>query len=156
MEALEDRLRRRRLGERGVQVGVEVVGGRDVDAPALAAGVRGLQHGGEPDRLERGARAREIARRGEPRLRHAGVGERAAHRDLVRHQVRRARPDPRQPERLRDRAVPVVAAVGAVVAAFPGCWSAVGSRPSKRVELGATLTLLLGLVIATAAAWSAP
>ena len=31
-----------------------------------------------------------------------GLGERPPHRDLVRHQVRRLRPDPRQPARLGD------------------------------------------------------
>ena len=47
--------------------------------------------------------------RGEARLRHAGVGERAAHRDLVRHQVRRLAcrsPAARAPRRPRRRPAP--------------------------------------------------
>ena len=102
VEALDDRLAARRLGERGVQVRVEVLARGDEEDPALAARVGRLQDGRHADRVEGGARAQEVARGGEARLRHARVGERAAHRDLVRHQVRRVGADPRQAERLRD------------------------------------------------------
>ena len=103
VEALDDRLVGRRLGERGVHVPVELVLRLDVEDPALAAGVGGLQHRRDADGVERRPRALHVARAGEARLRHARVGERAPHRDLVRHQVRRLGADPRQPERLGDR-----------------------------------------------------
>ena len=51
--------------------------------------------------------------RGEARLRHARVGEPRAHRDLVRHQVRRLDADPGQPARLGDRGDDRDGAVGA-------------------------------------------
>jgi hypothetical protein len=102
VEALHDRLPLRRLGERGVQVAVELVLRADEKDAALAAGVRGLEDGREADGLAGGARAGEIARGGEARLRHARLGQRPAHRDLVSEAMRRLRPDPRQAERLRD------------------------------------------------------
>ena len=43
-----------------------------------------------------------VRTRGELRLRHARLAEAAAHRDLVRHQVRRLGADPGQSERLGD------------------------------------------------------
>ena len=91
VEALDDRLPLRRLGERRVEVRVEVVLRGEPEDAALAARVGGLQHGREADRLAGRTCAREVARGGEARLRHAGVGERAPHRDLVRHPVRRLR-----------------------------------------------------------------
>lgn len=53
-------------------------------------------------------------------------------------------------------ATPTVAFGVAVLVAIPGCLTATGRQPAKRVELGATLTLLLGLLGAAALAWSAP
>ncbi len=101
-ELLDDRLAGRRLGERGVQVPVEVVERLEQEEAALAARVGRLQHRREPDRLGGGRRLAPRAHRGEPRLRHAALGEPAPHRDLVRHQVRRLRADPGQAERLGD------------------------------------------------------
>ena len=51
-----------RLGERRVQVRVEVVGGLEAEDAALAARVGRLEHRREADRLERGARPRRGAR----------------------------------------------------------------------------------------------
>ena len=91
-----------RLGERRVEVRVEVVLRLEPEDAALAARVGGLQHRGEADRLAGGtARSASAAHGREPRLRHARVGERAPHRDLVRHPVRRLRADPGQAERAR-------------------------------------------------------
>ena len=100
---LEDRLLRRRRRERLVQVRVDVVDRLDEEDPALAAGVGRLQHRREADLVGGAMALRQRAHRSEPRLRHARLGERAPHRDLVRHQVRGRRPDPRQPARLGDR-----------------------------------------------------
>jgi hypothetical protein len=102
VEALDDRLVGGRLGQRGVHVSVELVGRLDVENPALPARVGRLQHRRHADGLERCARALHVARAGEARLGHACVGECAAHRDLVRHQVRSLRADPGEPERLGD------------------------------------------------------
>ena len=58
MEALEHDLAAAGLGERSVQVRVEIVDRLEPEDPALPAGVGRLQHGGEPDRLRGGARGR--------------------------------------------------------------------------------------------------
>ena len=71
--------------------------------PALPARVGRLEHRREADLVGRAPPLGERAQRREARLRHAGLGERAPHRDLVRHQVRRLDADPRQPARLGDR-----------------------------------------------------
>ena len=71
VEALDDRLVGLRLGERDVQMRVELVLRLDVEDAALAARVGGLQHRRDAGRVERGARALQVARSGEPRLRHA-------------------------------------------------------------------------------------
>ena len=96
-ELLEDRLAARRRGERLVQVRVDVVDRLDAEDTALAARVGGLEHRREADLVGRAAALRERAHRGEPGLRHAGVGEPRAHRDLVRHQVRGLVPIPGSP-----------------------------------------------------------
>ncbi len=70
---------------------------------ALAARVGRLEHRREPDLVGGAARLGDRPDRGIARLRHPGVGEPRAHRDLVRHQVRRLDADPRQPARLGDR-----------------------------------------------------
>ena len=102
VEAFDDRLLRRRLGERGMHVGVELVLRLDVEDPALAAGVGRLQHRRHPDHVEGGARAQHVACAREAGLRHARVGERAPHRDLVRHQMGGLGPDPGESQRLGD------------------------------------------------------
>ena len=85
-----------------MQVRVEVVRALEQEDPALAGRVGGLQHGRVADRLGRDARLVQRARGREARLRHARVGQPVAHRDLVRHRVRRLRADPGQAERLCD------------------------------------------------------
>ena len=102
MEAFDDRLLRRRLGESGMDVRVELVVRPDEEDPSLAAGVGRLQHSRHPDRVEGGPRTQHVAGAGKARLRHAGVGERAPHRDLVRHQVGGLGPNPGRAKRLRD------------------------------------------------------
>ena len=101
-ELLEDRLAARRRDERLVQVAIDVVERLDAKDAALAARVGRLEHRRKPDLVGRPARLGQRAHRREARLRHAGVGEAPAHRDLVRHQVRRLDADPRQPARLGD------------------------------------------------------
>ena len=86
-----------------MDVPVELVLRLDVEDPALAAGVGRLQHRRDADGVERGPGALHVTGAGEARLRHARVGERAAHRDLVRHQVGGLGADSREPERLCDR-----------------------------------------------------
>ena len=85
-----------------MQVRVELVLRLDVEDAALPARVGGLQDRGHADRVERGARAQEVACAGKGGLRHAGVGERPPHRDLVGHQVGGVGADPGQAERLGD------------------------------------------------------
>ena len=100
---LEDRLAGRRRDERLVQVTVDVVERLDAEHAALPAAVRRLQHRREP--------TSSPARRVSDSVRTAakrGCGTPASasappHRDLVRHQVRRLGPDPRQAARLGDR-----------------------------------------------------
>ena len=86
---LDDRLVGRRLGERRVQVPVEVVERLEHEQAALAAGVGRLQDGREADGLGRRHRLAPHAHGRVAGLRHAALGEPAPHRDLVRHQVRR-------------------------------------------------------------------
>ncbi len=82
---------------------LDLVHGFDPEDPALATGVGGLQDGREADLVGRPAALGERPQCGEPRLGHARLGEPAAHRHLVGHQVGRLDPDPRQAERLGDR-----------------------------------------------------
>ena len=102
-ELLEDRLLGRRLGERGVEVGVEVVGRLEPEEPPLAAGVRRLEHGGKADRLGRDPGVVEPVHCSEARLRDAVIGEETTHHDLVGHRVRDVGADPGQAERVGDR-----------------------------------------------------
>jgi hypothetical protein len=76
-------------------VGVEVVARVEEEDPALAARVGRLEDGGQAHGLERGATLGDRPHGGEARLRDPGVGEPAAHRDLVRHRVSRLRADAR-------------------------------------------------------------
>ena len=85
-----------------MHVRVELVLRLDVEDAALAARVGRFQDGRQPDGLERGPRAQHVAGAREAGLRHAGVGERAPHRDLVRHQMGGLGPDPGQSQRLGD------------------------------------------------------
>ena len=102
-EPLDDALLLRRLGERGVEVAVEVVLALEPEDTTLPARVGRLQHGGQPDRLQRAPALRERSHGGERRLRHAVVRERAAHHDLVAHPLRHARADRGQAETLGHR-----------------------------------------------------
>ncbi len=110
-ESLEDALLLGGLRKGGVEVAVEVVVALDPEDTPLTARVCGLQDAGRPDGLERSPALDERADGGERRLRHAVLGERAAHDDLVSHPVRNSRADRRQPEALghgcddRNRAV---------------------------------------------------
>ena len=99
-ERLEDRLACGRLGERRVEMGLEVSGRLDPEETPLAAGVDRLQHGRKPDRGDRSAALGEAADRGERRLRDSLLRQRPPHGDLVGHAVRHLRPDGRQPEPL--------------------------------------------------------
>jgi hypothetical protein len=102
VEGLDDRLLGRRLGEGRVQVPLEVVGGVEPEDAALPSGVGRLEHGRETDRLERGAALVERPDGRELGLRHAGLPQPPAHRDLVRQDVRRLHADSGEPERLGD------------------------------------------------------
>ena len=82
---------------------------------ALPAGVGRLQHGGQADRRQRAPAFGEGAHGGERRLRHALLGERAPHHDLVAHPLRdcacrstaaRAAPSPPRRPGPRDRRTP--------------------------------------------------
>ena len=102
-EPLEDALLLGGLGERRVQMPVEIVLALDPEDASLASRVGGLQDAGNPDRLERASALDERADRCERRLRYALLGERAAHDDLVAHPVGDGRTDRRQSEALRHR-----------------------------------------------------
>ena len=110
-EPLEDALLLGRLGQRRVEVAVEVVGALDPEDAALAARVGGLQHGGQPTVLERPPAFDEGTHGRKRRLRHTLLGKCAAHHDLVAHPLGDLGPDPRQAQALRhgrddrDRAV---------------------------------------------------
>ena len=99
-EPLEDRLAPGRLGQRGVQVRLEIAGCLDPEDAALPPGVDGLEDGRKADRLQRGAPLGEVPNRRERRLWDPLLGERPAHRDLVGQTVRDVRADRRQPEPL--------------------------------------------------------
>ena len=101
--ALDDRLLARRLGQRGMEMRLEVLDRVEPEDAALASGIRGLQHSREPDGL--GGRIGLVQRAGgrEPRLRHPCLGQAPPHRHLVRHQMGGVGSDSRQPERLGDR-----------------------------------------------------
>ena len=86
-----------------MEVGVQVVSRVEPEDAALPARVRGFEHARDSDGADGGSPLSEIAGRREPRLWHARLGERAAHADLVRHQMRRRRPDRREREPLGDR-----------------------------------------------------
>jgi hypothetical protein len=102
-EPLEDRFAGRRHRERFVQVGFDVVERVDAEDAALPARVGRLQHRGHAHLVERAVPLRQLPQRCEAGLRHARLGETAAHRHLVRHQMRRLAADARQPEALGDR-----------------------------------------------------
>ena len=102
-EALEDRLAGRGLGERRVEVRLQVARVVDPEDPTLSARVDRLEHGGEPDRVDRGSSLGEAPDRRERRLRDPLLGERPPHRDLVRHAVRDVGADRREAEALGDR-----------------------------------------------------
>ena len=102
-EALEDALLLRRLGERRVEVAVEVVRALDPEDAALAARVGRLEHRRQPDRPQRPPALAERANGGERRLRHAFLGEGAPHHDLVAHPLGDGGADRRQAEPLRHR-----------------------------------------------------
>ena len=102
-EALDDALLLRRLGERGVEVAVEIVLALEPEDATLPARVGRLQNGRQPDRLQRAPALRERSHGGERRLRHAVVRKRAAHHDLVAHPLRHARADRGQAEALGHR-----------------------------------------------------
>ena len=86
-----------------MQVPIEVVARLDPEQAALAAGVGRLEHGREADLRQRSVGFVQPADRREPRLRHACLGQRAAHRDLVRHPVRRVHADPGQAQPVGHR-----------------------------------------------------
>ena len=101
-ELLEDRLPPPRLGERRMQVRLEVVPRVDAEDAALPARVGRLEHGRHADvstaSTHRGCRAPPRSAVAARRLRRG-----APHPDLVRHQMGGLRADPRQAERLRHR-----------------------------------------------------
>ena len=86
-----------------MEVRLEVAGHVDPEDATLAARVDGLQHGWEPDRLDRRAAFREVPDGRERGLRDALLGERPSHRDLVGHAVRDVASDRGKPEALRHR-----------------------------------------------------
>ena len=92
-----------RRRERLVQVRLDVVERLDAEDAALPARVGRLEHRREADLVGRAPALGDRAQRREARLRHADLGEPAAHRHLVRHQVRGLGADPGQPARLGDR-----------------------------------------------------
>jgi hypothetical protein len=102
LEALDDRLLGRRLGQRPVEVPLEVVQRVEPEDAALATRVGRLQHGREPDSARGAARLVQRPHRREARLRDAGVGEEPAHGDLVGHHLRGLGADPGQPEGVGD------------------------------------------------------
>ena len=86
-----------------MQVPVEVVKALDPEEPALPGRVGRLEHGRHAHSLQRRVGLVQVACGCEPRLRDASLGEPASLRDLVRHQVRRLRSHPGEPELLRHR-----------------------------------------------------
>ena len=102
-EFLEDRLAGRRFRQRRVEVTLEVGERAQQEEAALASRVGRLQHGRKADRVGGCSGLAPDTDRRELRLRHPALGEAAAHRHLVRHQVRGLAADPGQAELLRDR-----------------------------------------------------
>ena len=86
-----------------MEVAVEVVLALEPEDATLPARVGRLQHGRQPDRLQRAPALCERAHGGERRLRHAVVRERASHHDLVAHPLGHARADRGQAEALGHR-----------------------------------------------------
>ena len=101
-ELLEERLVGRRLGDRLVEVALELIARLDAKDGALAARVDGLQDRREGDLLERGVDIRRRAEARVRRLRKSGCTERVTHRALVRQEVGRLRPDAGKAELLGD------------------------------------------------------
>src|SRR5205807_893531 len=79
---LDDRLAARRLGERRVQVRVQVVDGLEPEQPALPARVGRLQHRRDADGLDRRSSLEQRAHAGERGLRDAVLGEQGAPRAI--------------------------------------------------------------------------
>ena len=102
-EFLEDRLAGRRFRQRRVEVPLEVAERTQEEEAALASRVGRLQHGRKADRLGGCSGLAPDTDRRELRLRHPALGEAAAHRHLVRHQVRRLAADPGEAELVGDR-----------------------------------------------------
>ena len=90
--------------------------------PALPAGVGRLEHGRQADGRDGRTRLGQRSHRGEPRLRHTGVGEAPAHGDLVRHQVRDVPPDAREAERAATAAATGTARSADTVSAPSTAW----------------------------------
>src|SRR4029078_10677311 len=86
-EPLENRLAAGRLGERRVEVRLEIARGLDTEETALPAGVDGLEDGRKADRVQRSASLRKIADCSERRLRDGFLPERTAHSERVCHAV---------------------------------------------------------------------
>jgi hypothetical protein len=103
VERLDNCLAAAGLRQGGVEVRVEIVRRVEPEDAALPARVGGLEHRRQAGRLQRRVLLAQPAQSCERRLRDAALREQAPHRDLVRHEVRGLRADPRQPERLRDR-----------------------------------------------------
>ena len=103
VEPLDDRVARRRFGERCVEVPLEVVDGSEQEHPALTRRVRRLEHGRNAHVRQRLPPLVQRPDRRELRLCNSCFGQAPAHRDLVRHPVRSLAADPRQPELLGDR-----------------------------------------------------
>ena len=101
--ALDDRFLCRRLSERRVKVRFELVVIPQKEQTALSTRVRRFEDGRQTDRLEGGLRFVKRPNRSKLRLRDTQLGELAAHRDLVRHQVGGLAPDPGQAEVFGNR-----------------------------------------------------
>ena len=72
------------------------------NSPCWRSRVGGLEHRGQPDRVERGAALRQVPRRREGRLRQPLLGKGAPQRELVGEAVRGVPAEGREPEALRD------------------------------------------------------
>ena len=122
VEALEHDLAVAGLGERDVQVRLEVLDRLEPEDAALPARVGRLQDGGEADGLHRRGCVAHRARSRVLRLRHALLGEAPPHVDLVRHRVRDVGADPRQVERFRNGGHDRHGAIGGTVNAPSTPW----------------------------------
>ena len=98
---LEDAFLLRRLRQRCMQMAVEVVGALDPENASLAARIGRLQDRWHSHRGQGSTTLDERAHRRERRLRHAVLGERASHHDLVPHPLRHHGPDRREAKSLR-------------------------------------------------------